>query len=234
MNKRFNKATVGLFVAALSVAALAVQDAVTLKRDAKVGETIKLKLRADLVVMDQDATFEGLVTEKVTKVEPNGNYTVESTQSEGKISVGGQEMPADLQSQTFVYKANGELVEIKADQVGSEIYRMANLQAVILPSKPVKVGDDWTYEFKKDDKTGAVAGKATYKVVAMEKIGDYDCLKILVSAKESDGGDMAASIDGNIWLSAKDATTVKFQGDWKNVPIPNAGPVNAKFVMTRQ
>lgn len=232
---RFKKASFGLLVAAISMTAFAVQDAITLKRVAKVGDTAKYRLKADVDIQGTEATFTELVTEKITKVEGSGNYTVETSHSEGKIVFGGQEMPADPSTQTFTYKSNGELVEIKADNVDASHYRTANLTAVIMSDKAVKVGDEWTHEIKKDEKSGAVALKSTYKVEAAEKVGDFETFKVKFSTKESEGGDAAASSDGVAWINKKDGSLVKSEGSFKNVPFPGAPmPINAKFSLTRE
>lgn len=234
MIKKFNKTTVGLFIAALSVVALAAQDGVNLKRQPKVGDAVKYRLKAEVNVAGTDAVFSTLINEKITKVESNGNYTVESTQSDTKLSISGQDSEVPAQGpETTTFKATGEVVEIKSDQVGPEVYRLANLQSMIVQDKAVKVGDEWTAEIKKDEKTGAVAAKGTYKVEAQEKVGDYDTYRIKYSFKETEGGDAAASVEGTVWVSTKDNTLVKAVGNWKNAPFPGAGPIDAKITLTR-
>ena len=235
MRNTYKKTGIGLMVAALSVAAWAVQDGINLKRTAKVGDSITFKLKADVEVGGMEANFTAKVVEKVTKVESNGNYTVESSQKEGKIQFGGQEMEAPESTQTFTYKATGEVLDIKADSVDSSVYRMANLQAFVVPDKALKTGDEWPVEVKKDEKTGAVALKGTYKIDGEEKVGDYDCFRVKFSLKETEGGDSAASADGTSWISKKDGTLVKADGKWNNAPFPGApGPINAKVTMTRE
>ena len=235
MNNSFKKTGFGLIVAALSVAALAIQDGVSLKRVAKAGEAIKFRLKADVEVSGVEANFSTLVTEKVTKVESNGNYVLESAQSEGKVSFSGQEMEMPASTQTFTYKANGEIVDIKADTVDASVYRTAHLTSFVVADKAVKVGDEWTTEVKKDEKTGAVAAKGTYKVEGEEKVGAFECFKVKFANKETEGGDAAATCEGVSWVNKKDGSLVKSEGSWKNVPFPGApGPINAKFTMTRE
>jgi len=236
MIKKFNKASVGLFIAALSVAALAIQDGVNLKRMPKEGDIAKYRLKGSVDFQGTDIVMTMLLTEKVTKVESNGNYTVETNESEGKVDLGGdsQDIPADTMS--TVYKATGEVVDVKtdADKKASAI-RLANLQSFTVQDKAVKVGDEWTTEVKKDEKSGAFAVKATYKVEAQEKIGDIDCYKVKFSAKETDGGDAAASVEGYTWVNIKNGVSEKSEGTTKNAPYPNAPfPVNLKFTMVRE
>lgn len=231
----FKKTGIGIFVAALSVAAFAIQDGVSLKRAAKAGESLKYRLKADVDFQGTEIALTMQVTEKTSKVEANGNYVVESAQSNGKIVFGGQEMDAPDSTQVTTYTATGEIIEIKADQVDSNAYRTANLTAFITSDKPVKVGDTWTTEIKKNDKTGAVAAKGTYKVEGEEKVGDHECFKVKYTTKEVEGGESAATCDATSWISKKDGSIVKSEGMWKNVPFPGApGPINAKFSLTRE
>ena len=234
MNK-FKKTGIGLLVMALSVAAFAVQDAVSIKRVAKAGDSAKYRLKADIDFQGMEATFTALVVEKITKIESNGNFIVESSYSEGKVVFSGQEMDAPGTTSTYTYKPTGEVVDIKAETVDSNVYRTANLTSFMVPDKSVKVGDEWTTEIKKDEKTGALAAKGTYKVEAEEKVGDFDTFKVKYSTKETDGGDAAASCEGFAWVNKKDGSMVKTEGAWKNMPFPGApAPLNAKFSLVRE
>jgi len=234
MMKKMNKAAVGLFVAALSVAALAVQDGVNLKRAPKVGETTKYRLKGNVDMQGTDIPMSMLVTEKVTKVEDNGNYTVESAQSEGKVTTDSGEMDIPGSTISTIFKTTGEVVEVKTGETEtSSAMRLANLQAFVVQDKAVKVGDTWSVEIKKDEKSGAAAAKGTYKIEAQEKVGDYDCYKVTMSMKETEG-DAPAGLDGTAWINVKDGGVVKMEGAWKNAPFPGVGPLNVKFSMTRE
>jgi len=236
MIKKLNKVSVGLFVAALSVAALAVQDSVNLKRAVKEGDTAKYRLKGTVDFQGQDIVMTMLITEKVTKVESNGNYTVESTESEGKVDFGGDQQDIPGETMSTIYKATGEVVDVKtdADKKPSAI-RLANLQSFVVQDKAVKVGDEWATEVKKDAASGAFALKGTYKVEAQEKVGEIDCYKVKFSAKEAEGGDAAASVDGYSWVNIKTGLSEKTEGATKNAPYPSAPfPVNLKFSMTHE
>jgi hypothetical protein len=234
MNK-FKKTGIGLLVMALSVAALAVQDAVSIKRVAKAGDSAKYRLKADIDFQGMEANFTALVLEKITKIETNGNYVVESTYSEGKVVFSGQEMDAPGTTSTYTYKPTGEVVSIVAETVDSNVYRTAHLTSFVVPDKALKVGDEWATEIKKDEKTGAVAAKGAYKIEAEEKVGDFETFKVKYSTKESEGGDTAAVCEGVAWVNKKDGSLVKTEGVWKNVPFPGApAPLNAKFTMVRE
>ena len=101
-----------------------------------------------------------------------------------------------------------------------------------LPGKEVNVGDTWTYDFKADAKTGAVAAKATFKVLGTEKVDKWDTLKIQATVKELDAD--GASAESVMWLSTTDWDAVKMESKWTNVPVSGApAPVNAKVTINR-
>lgn len=221
-------------LAAASMTALAQQDSITLKRVAKVGEITKYRLSADSDYQGTAVNFTGLITEKVTKVSDNGDYTVESKTSEGKVSFGGNEMDAGDQSQGATITtsdASGAVLSIVSDMADPNIYRMANLQAIRLPKDAVTVGSTWTISYQKNDK-GAVDAKGEFKVEAREKIGTHDTLRIHGTIKE-DIKDQPASVDATYWIDVKDGSLVKLTGTWTNAPFPQVGPMTAKVVMTR-
>lgn len=206
----------------------------TLKLTPKEGDVAKYMLKADIDIQGTQASFNGKVTEKTIKVEADGTYQIESTNSDGKVVFGGQEMEMPASEPTItVYKANGEVKEIKGAGVDANAYRMSGISSFRWPTKAVKVGDEWTSEWAKDDKTGAVAGKATFKVEAEEKVGAWETVKIKMSTKESEG-DSPATAEGTIWLAKADGKMVKTEAAWKNAPFPGApGPIDAKVTLTR-
>jgi hypothetical protein len=219
-------------VAALAMTALAVQEAVTLKRVIKVGDSAKYHLKATLEgAQFGDAELNATVTEKVTKLADSGDYELQSTMSDGKVTVGGQEMEIPSQDATVTtYNALGQALSIKDPSGDPNSMRLAHLQSLIFPKTPVKVGDSWTVTIKKDDK-GSVDAEGTYKVEGTEKVGDYDTLKISGNYKET-GGDTPASSTGTYWINIKDGTLVKLVGSMKQAPYPQVGPMDAKIVLT--
>jgi hypothetical protein len=230
--KRIHLVGLGLALAVTAVAA--VVDGYTLKRAMKVGDTIKYKMKAELSLSGQSATVTSTTIEKVTKVEADGTYSIETTDAETKVMFGGQEMEAPPQPpETTVYLPNGMVKEIKGDKTTEQTYRMAILGVLITPDKAVSVGDTWTQAIAADTKTGIVAAKADYKVVAEEKVGSFDTLKIEATVKETGGSD-AASSTATIWVNKTDVSLVKLEGKWANAPLPGApGPADATLTITR-
>jgi hypothetical protein len=223
------------FVGALAAAALmlsmaaAVQDGISLKRSPKVGDVAKYKLKVELNVQGQPFNLEGLVTEKVVKVE-EGKYSIESSQGEMKLN--GQDAPMESPASTSTYSATGRLLELKGEEESEEALRMSSLQAFEVPDKPVKVGDTWTISLKAKEGKNPVGIKGDFKVEAQEKVGEYDVLKVTYEVKETEGSAPASS-KGTVWFNVKDATMVKYEGTWTGAPFPMVGPTDAKVTLER-
>jgi len=80
---------------------------------------------------------------------------------------------------------------------------------------------------KEDKKTGVVPAKGEFKLVAEEKLGAHDALKIKATVKETSGDNPAAS-DGFVWIDKKDGSMLKTEVKWTNAPVPGVGfPVAA-------
>ena len=219
-------------IAALSLTALAVQEGVVLKRSPKVGDLAKYRLKAEMDIQGQAAAVSALVTDKVTKVAENGDFTVESSTSETKVTIGGSDIDAPDHTETTVFSGANEVISVTAEQEDPNLIRTANMQSLKFPDKPLKVGDSWTTEFKKNDK-GAVDSKGSYSVEARETIDGYDTFRIKGSNKESVDQD-PMSAEGTFWINVKDGSLVKVRGALKNWPIPGVGPTDMKMTLTRE
>jgi len=220
-------------VAALSLAAAAMQDGVVLKRTAKVGDAIKYRLKADLDYKGSTLSFSSLITEKVTKVAADGTYMIESKTSEGKVAYQGDTTNQLDSTSTVTFKANGQLVLYIAELDDPNIYRMVNLQSFHFSPNLVKVGDSWDVAIPKDDR-GSVDAGGTCKVEAQEKVLGHDTYRIHVLLKESIDKD-PASVDATYWVDPKDGSVVELTGTWTNAPWPSpVGPATAKVTMMRE
>lgn len=233
-NKRYGAIALSLAVAVATAAAFAL-NTYTIKRTPKEGETARYEMKGEIDAGVATVTITSKIDEKITKVEPNGNFHVEQKQSETKIMLGTEPLPGgeEGQAHTTVIKPNGEIAEILGKEVDGVAYRMENLNLFTDPGKPVAINDTWSKELKGDAKTGAVAVRADYKIVAEEKVGEYDTLKIRVTVKETEGA-MPATSDNTIWLNRADWTLVKGEYKWTNAPVPGAPmPVNGTVTITR-
>ena len=237
MKTKFNALGAAIVLLSASALTFAAVDGLSVKRQPKEGQAIKLRLKAELEIAGQQATYTGLVQQKVTKVEADGTYTEEEQQVQGKAKFGDQEIDVpDTGAHPVVYNADGSLKEIKGDEqtAGAASYRMTNLGVIIDSGKPLAVGDTWTVEIKADSKTGAVAAKAEYKVLAEEKVGDLDTIKVKATIKESEGAEPASS-EGTYWVVKTDGTLAKAEVKWLNAPFPGApAPITATVSMVRE
>jgi len=220
-------------IAAIAVAA----DPITLKRTVTVGETLKYKLTAsfDAGQVGSQATVTGDITNKITKIESNGNFDVESTQQNLKIDVGGQTIDGDSgTTKTTVMQPNGQLVEIRGENLSPQDYRLAALNEVIFPDKPVNMGDSWSATIPDNAKTGAVAATLNYVLVSEETVDTIDSYKISIVIKETKG-DTPASSTGTVWVSKADGSVVKSNMAWVNAPVPAApNPITGTYTVDRE
>jgi len=218
----------------LALAATAVQDAaLVLKRVAKVGDTMSYKMNVQADFSGTALIVTAVTIDKVVKIDDNGNIHTESKQSDMKIKMGEDEMEAPSQEATlYINKPTGEVVELKGEGVDGSYYRMANISVFKYPTDPLKVGSKWSHEFKADSKTGAASAKADYEVLAFEKVGSWDTVKVKHAFKETEGADPATS-EGTVWINVKDGTLVKIDAKQTKVPIPQMAPMDMKISIER-
>lgn len=211
------------------------EDTYSLKPTMKVGDVLKLKVAGELDLGGQSIQYKALVTSKVLTSDDK-SYSVEQLQSDVNIVVGGQDMGnagQEPQPVTFTYDNRGVITGIKATDdrmTGADAYRASALETFYVPENPVKMGDSWTYKSDKvENKWNAL--QIDYKLVAAEKVGSTDTLKIEFKAKETSG---TAGQEGTVWLDAKDFTLVKREAKYTQFPIPGApAPIDGKMTFTR-
>lgn len=215
--------TLAAFMLVAAVAAFAVaQDAFSLKRSAKVGDTQKYKIEVKADFGGQMIEFSATSVEKVVKVEADGALHVESSQAEAKVKFGDNEMEVpDQEATTMIYNADGLIREIKGEESDASSYRLAIASLTPTPEKPVKVGDKWTHTYKADSKTGAVAAKAAFEVLATEKWKSFDTLKMKITFEETEGDEKMTAVS-TVWLDVKDFTVVRAESELKKAPLPGA------------
>lgn len=218
------------------VAALAIGQGTPLQRKAKVGDVIKYKLEMNLLLFGDTANYTALLTEKVTEVAENGNYSVERSQSDYKVEMFGEQgtlADEDTVKTVTTYSPTGAFVSIKSDLLNSNVYRMAEMEAIHLPGKEVKKDDTWSFDVPADEKRGVIKAKAEYKVLDEEKVGNHDCWKISINYTELEGAP-AATVTGDCWIAKADGSLVKVETAWNNAPIPGSqSPVSGSYKLER-
>jgi hypothetical protein len=230
------KLTYLLAIAFFSLAAATSQDGLILKRLAKVGDVAKFRMKGEMTYQGSPVIMSGLITEKITKVTADGQYTVASSTSENKVSFAGNEVPTQPGETGLVettFKSTGEVVSVISEVNDPNVYRMANLQSIRFPLTPVKVGSTWEVNIPKDDK-GSVDAKGTFKVEAREKVGAFDTLRVHGTLKELIARN-PASVDATYWVDVNNGTVVKLSGTWTNAPFPPPlDTATAKITITRE
>ncbi len=234
--QNLKKLTTVMIACALALASPAVQDEIVLKRVAKAGDVTKYRMKADLDYKNSTLSFTGLITEKITKVADDGQYTVESKTSEGKVTFAGAQMESGSHGEgdtVTTFRSNGQIVTIISDQDDPNLYRRANLQSLQLPPAPLKVGGTWEVQIKKDDR-GVNEAKGTFKLEGREKLLDtYDTYRIHGMIKESIDKD-PVSVDATYWVNVADGALIQLKGKWTNAPYPSLGPQTTRVVMVRE
>jgi hypothetical protein len=200
-----------------------------------VGEKSKTKVTAEIEIQGIKVEQSYVTSEEVTEVK-DGLVTSKSSMSEQKIVVNGQEQPAPPdRTNVSKSKLTGELVESDntSEQPLDVQKRISRVTAVVPPEKPVGVGGSWSVTLPKDEKSGLVPGKLDYKVVAVEKVGKWDVVKVDYSFKETEGG-TPLSAKGTMWLTTKKFDNVKADIVVENFEAPGVPmPLTVKLKIER-
>lgn len=223
------------FVAIASVAFAALQEPFSLVRTAKVGDEAKYTFTAEMQFGDIKLTVRGKNTEKVTKVGEDGTLTIESTQSDVVVKTPDEEQPIPDEAKATMTYGKDRVITAYSDDQGEtdpSSLRLALITSIQAPKESVKVGDTWSSTLKKlSDKTFDVS--ASYKVLAIEKVGKFETVVIEVDSKESDATE-AATAKGKVWLNIADFSTVKEEFMITNAPIAmSPTPVDLKLTSER-
>ncbi|HLK16615.1 MAG TPA: hypothetical protein VKT78_17545 [Fimbriimonadaceae bacterium] len=222
---RFSKLFVAVGIATLSVFGAAVKDG-ALRVTGLVDDTRNYTLTASMGIEGLgDAKVSGKMTQKVIKVEDNGNLTIKETETV-TVEINGMEMNQPEQVAVNVIRPDGTLVEIRGSNNDAGAYRIATVETLKLPDFALADGKTWTYDFPADPKTGVVKAKGEYKILGSETLHGIDSWKVQMKVTEVEG-DAPAGTEGTAWISKKDASLVKMDGKAKNLPIAGApGPVS--------
>jgi len=217
----------------LATAALALGQGYKLARTPKLGEELKYRLNAEFELVGTTASMTALITEKVVALDINGNFTVESRQTDGKQKVGAQEQAMrDTSGELAVYTSRGEVVEIKSSDKGGLKGRLSRLNSIVIPEREIKVGDSWSHTYLGSPMTGGIGGKATYKALNLEKIGEKNALVVQFEYKETTGA-LKAESSGKAWVDVLTGELLKLDAQWKNVPYMAGVPVDLKVTLNR-
>lgn len=199
----------------------------TLRVNVKEGETYKYEMTMHTDFGGQPLVFSVTLIDKVVKVDSEGNYTIESTQENGLVIFGYQEMPAPARPPTkATFRPNGSLLKME----GENNPATGSFVNINYPDKPVKVGDKWEYEYQPSKESPKI--KVEYEVVGVEKVNEIDTLKIKVKGKSLDESQMPMSFDGHTWVDIKTGMMVRTTMAIKGLPVQGApAPIDGTMRM---
>jgi hypothetical protein len=222
----------GFVVAAMAMAQETAYDLAWKTAD---GDTAEYTFNAELVIGDQKFTVIGNNRDKTVSVAKDGSYTVESTQYgvTFKSEDGDQDLPdseiakLSMSADRLILKHNDN------DEADFISIRLGNLNTVRKPVKAVKVGDKWSADIPSIVK-GIPAVKADYEVLALEKVGSWESLKIKIASREVDSEEKATST-GTVWIDVISGRPTKEVFNMKNVPFTMSPvPININYSSERK
>ncbi len=223
----------GIAILLIAASAYAL-DGVVLKYTAKKNDVQKTRIKGKIEAQGLEISIEMVNQSTVSDVAADGTITSVEKLVSGKFTLNGTEQEIDnSSSMTTIMKPNGEIKEIKADEVTEIAYRAHNLMSFIAPSEEVKVGSSWDVDHAANKDTKAPAFKTKGKIVGEETIGGSETFKIEFKNIETEGTD-PSSIEGTIWVDKSNCELVKSTQKWGNVTMPGSPfPVSGSFTMER-
>jgi hypothetical protein len=215
--KRAIRATLLTACALMSLSAAFSQE-YTLKLNVKEGDVFKYKMTMDIDFGGQSVTVTMPITNKVLKVEENGNIVVESAAGEMLIKFGDQEMPQPAPpASKITYKPNGAIEKMESAQGALP----TNSFNTAFPDKPIKAGDKWNHTVK--GQNGAPDTVVSMELVGVEKVGEVEALKIKVNIRTADAKEGEGfSGDGHTWVDPKTGMLIKSEMRLKGMPVEGA------------
>jgi hypothetical protein len=183
---------------------------VVLKANRHVGDEVHWIQKSNMVSNILPVGVEMLVDEKVTQVGVDGSYTVAVTQGKSRVSWAFQDLSTPDEPVVISYRcrADGEVFAVEADPIYVDWARRArNLESVILPDHPVRVGDSWTHAFP--------AARGSYKLLSVAG----GVATIHIEVKETEGVS-PASCAGEVKVRLSDFATVSMNVKLKDAAVP--------------
>ncbi|MBL8060267.1 MAG: hypothetical protein JNK63_06085 [Chthonomonas sp.] len=222
-------------VGALTTLALAGQTSPsTLSHVAKVGDEINYKFEAKLEVQGVVIELSGKTMQKVTKVNEDGTWSYQSSDSGVKVKTEDGEQELEEGAPTKVEMGSDRVITKYGDggDEDASSIRLMLLETVKKPEKPIQVGDKWsatlTYKGKE-----TVPVKAQYEAIALEKIGEWETMKVKVEASEAEG-EVKASSSGFVWITLADGFSAKEELKISKAPFAfSPDPIDMSILITR-
>ncbi|MFQ3611146.1 MAG: hypothetical protein SNJ72_06565 [Fimbriimonadales bacterium] len=195
------------------------QQEYTLKLNLKEGDTFKYKMSMDIDFGGQGVNASTTVTQKVVKVEENGNIVMESSTTDLIIKFGDAEMPQPAQPPTRItYKPNGDLAT--SGMGGGPTSQIMGSANYIFPDKPVKVGDKWNHTLKGQNGMPDMNGE--FELVGVEKLGETEVVRIKVTWRQAEAKENAMSAEGFVLVNPTNGMAHRFEFKLKGLPVEGA------------
>ncbi|MCW5943817.1 MAG: hypothetical protein KIS66_16415 [Fimbriimonadaceae bacterium] len=201
----------------------------------KVGDELRFTAKAEMTFAGEKATLTTRLKVKAAEVGEDGSLTLETTQAEGKATMGGRtsNLPPQKPSRTR-YGRGGAVEGLQGENADAIGYRQANLNAFRAPEKPVTIGERWTTAIAEDKRTGQVKAEATFELLALENIRSQECAKVKATYRELEGAAPAGS-EAILWISLKDGWTMREERTIRNAPLGSSPtPVDVTRTVERE
>ena len=211
----------GLLVAAALFAQA--QDTVKVTRVApKVGDVRAWTVECKFQAQGQEATMTTKSYRKVTKLEANGDYEVESTLKDGKMVIMGTEMEQPPQSNLRHFDKNDLPVgKFETDNDLAEA-TMAYL-LVRYPDEGAKAGDHWAFDVK-----SFTRGKGVVTMVGIGKKWERECIELKMTYTVASGhGDC----DGSVFFDKTNGELLGYDMKFTKVTIAPGLESDGSIVM---
>lgn len=208
------------FLALLLMPTLALCQSITLQRHPKVGEIAQYKATFVFTIYGNDFFYTAILNDKVTEVEKDGSYVVQTKQTEIRAN-NGQDFPVSQNAQvsSTVYDGRGRVIELKGDDAAVD-WRIAYLSCFILPDKPIAKGETWTATLPAHADRQIPGASIIYTCQGMDPdpVDGYKVVRIDEKYAENTQSNRATKT-GTIWVNPKTGMVVKVEEQWRNTPI---------------
>lgn len=207
--------------------------AVSIKWVPKVGTTYKYSMKANMNLGPLgEASMSAKMSSTAAKIDGN-KVTVQTTQTAGKMVMGGAEQDSPDGSATQVCTLFGEVLSTKSEpEAPFDLSRMQDAVAFLYPSKDIAVGESWTRTSKLHN-PGSVPSESTYKYEGDEEVNGMKCRKISYTYKET-SADNKCTASGTFWISVDDSEPVKAINSVKNCELAGVGSFDMDSTTVRE
>jgi len=204
------------------------------------GQALDYGFSAKITTEGSNVEFLTDIHLKVTKIETNGDYTLETTRDHLKVVTDGQEHEVPDQDENKVdvakYNARGDKIskdeddEEDSDPMSNILQQTTDFDA---PEKPLKKGDKWSKTVKADEKKHSKAGITEYEVLGEAKAGKLDVVELGVKYHDTEG-DHPASFAGKISFELKDMSLAAIDVTVKDAPLDEETRGEVHVTMNRK